>query len=136
MSDFNQQVIAEFRANGGRVGGSFADASLLLLHTTGARTGAARVNPMVYLRDGERVFVFASRRGADTHPDWYFNLKANPDVRVEIGTEDLAARAVVLEGEERDRVFARQVELQPRFGEYQAKTARVIPVIELVPAAR
>ncbi|MCD4525704.1 nitroreductase family deazaflavin-dependent oxidoreductase [Nocardioides sp. cx-173] len=133
MSDFNQQVIAEFRANHGRVGGRFEGAPLLLLHSTGAKSGQERVNPMMYLRDGERYVVFASRAGADTHPDWYRNLKAHPEVRIEVGDEELAVRAVEVTGEERDRLYAQQTALYPRFGDYQDQTSRVIPVVALLP---
>lgn len=128
---WNEKIIDEFRANEGRVGGNFAGSPLLLLHTTGAKSGKERINPMMYLREDGRTFVFASKAGADTSPDWYHNLVANPEVTVEIGTETHAATAVPLTGAERDRIYARQSELYPRFGEYQAKTSRVIPVVEL-----
>ncbi|MCD4536251.1 nitroreductase family deazaflavin-dependent oxidoreductase [Nocardioides sp. cx-169] len=133
MSDFNQQVIAEFRANHGRVGGRFEGAPLLLLHSTGAKSGQERVNPMMYLRDGERYVVFASRAGADTDPDWFRNLKAHPEVRIEVGDGELAVRAVEVTGEERDRLYAQQTALYPRFGDYQDQTSRVIPVVALLP---
>jgi deazaflavin-dependent oxidoreductase (nitroreductase family) len=131
VTDWNQEIIEEFRANGGRVGGSFAGAPVLLLHTRGARTGKERVNPMMYLDlDGGR-YVFASKAGADTNPDWYHNLVANPDVTVELGTETYQARAVVVPGESRDRIYAEQASRYPGFAEYAAKTKRVIPVVEL-----
>ena len=132
MNDRNAAIIDEFRANGGKVGGSFEGAPVLLLHTTGAKSGLPRVNPMMYLENAERVFVFASKAGADTHPDWYHNLRANPEVSVELGQEHYEATAVVLDREERDRVYAAQVARYPGFGDYQNKTARVIPVVELV----
>ncbi|MFB9627949.1 nitroreductase/quinone reductase family protein [Nonomuraea helvata] len=135
MSDFNQQVIEEFRANGGTVGGMFEGAPLVLLTTTGARTGRRRTNPAVYLRDGERVLVFASNAGADANPAWYHNVLANPRVIVELGAERFAARAVPLEGEERDRMYARQSAIDPAFAAYQEGTARVIPVVALHPEA-
>ncbi|TYB67227.1 nitroreductase family deazaflavin-dependent oxidoreductase [Nonomuraea sp. PA05] len=133
MTDFNQQVIEEFRANGGQVGGMFEGAPLVLLTTVGARTGRRRTNPAVYLRDGDRVLVFASNAGADTHPAWYHNVVAQPRVTVELGRETFAARAVPLEGAERDRMYARQAELDPAFAAYQAGTSRVIPVVALHP---
>jgi len=129
--DWNQKIIAEFRANEGRVAGPFEDAPLLLLHTTGAKSGQERVSPVMYLREDGRTYVFASKAGADTNPDWYHNLRANPEVTVEIGTETHQATAVPVEGAERDRVYARQSELFPQFAEYQTKTSRVIPVVEL-----
>ncbi|MDA8292127.1 MAG: nitroreductase family deazaflavin-dependent oxidoreductase [Actinomycetota bacterium] len=133
VNDWNGKIIDEFRANDGRLSGSFEGATVLLLHTTGARTGAERVNPMVYLElDGHR-YVFASKAGADAHPDWYHNLVANPEVTVEAGGPSYRARAVPVTGPERDRIYAEQVAVMPGFGEYQAKTSRVIPVVEIVP---
>lgn len=131
-NDWNARIIEEFRTNEGRVGGNFAGAPVLLLHTRGARSGAERVNPMMYLEENGRRYVFASKAGAPTNPDWYHNLVANPDVTVEMGAETFPARAVVLIGAERDRVYARQAELYPGFREYQERTRRVIPVVELV----
>ena len=131
VQDWNARIIDEFRTNGGRVGGQFEGAPLLLLRTTGARSGAERTNPMLYFDlDGHR-YVFASKAGADTHPDWYRNLVAHPDVSVEVGTESYRARAVAVEGAERDRIYAEQARRFPGFGEYAAKTTRVIPVVEL-----
>ncbi len=132
MNDRNAAIIDEFRANGGKVGGSFEGAPVLLLHTTGAKSGSERVNPMMYLEESGRIFVFASKAGADTHPDWYHNLRANPEVSVELGTQHVEATAVVLDGEHRDRIYAVQVARFPGFGDYQNKTTRVIPVVELV----
>lgn len=129
--DFNQQVIEEFRANRGRVGGPFEDARLLLLTTTGARTGARHTTPVGYLPDGDRVLVIASAGGVSRHPDWFHNVVANPRVTVEDGTFTYDAIATVLEGAERDRLFARAVEFDPGWGDYQAKTTRVIPVVAL-----
>ena len=131
VNDWNRQVIEEFRANAGRVGGRFEGAPVRLLHTTGARTGAERVNPMMYLELDGRVFVFASKAGAHTHPDWYHNLKRHPRVEVELGAETFAADATTLERAERDRVYAIQAERYPGFAEYESKTHRVIPVVEL-----
>lgn len=132
VQDWNRQIIEEFRANEGRVGGRFEGAPVLLLHTTGARSGQERVNPMMYLDlDGHR-YVFASKAGADTNPDWYHNLVAHPTVSVEVGSEMYEATAVPLTGADRDRVYEEQARRFPGFAEYQAKTTRVIPVVELV----
>ncbi|NUW43572.1 nitroreductase family deazaflavin-dependent oxidoreductase [Nonomuraea rhodomycinica] len=130
-NDFNQQVIDEFRANGGKVGGMFEGAPLVLLTTTGRKSGKQVTTPVMYLKDGERVIVIASYAGADHHPAWYHNLVANPEVTAEVGTETYRARAEVVEGEERDRLFARMVEQAPGFAEYQNKTERRIPVVAL-----
>ena len=132
IHDWNAQIIEEFRSNEGRVGGQFDGAPVLLLHTTGARSGIERVNPMMYLNDDGRVYVFASKAGADTNPDWFHNLVANPQVTVEIGTETISATAIPLESLERDRVYAIQAAAYPGFAEYQEATERVIPVVELV----
>jgi deazaflavin-dependent oxidoreductase (nitroreductase family) len=131
---WNATIIAEFRANDGKVGGPFEGSPVLLLHTTGARTRAERTNPMMYLSEGERIFVFASKAGADTNPDWFYNLVAEPHVTVEMGKEKFSAAARPVVGEEHDRIYAVQAERYPGFAEYQAKTARVIPVVELVRA--
>jgi deazaflavin-dependent oxidoreductase (nitroreductase family) len=130
--DWNARIIAEFRENEGQVGGQFAGAPMLLLHTKGAKTGQERVNPMMYLADGDRYLVFASKGGAPTSPDWYHNLVAHPDVLVDLGTETFEAAAAVVTGAERDDLYARQAALYPGFAEYQAKTERVIPVVALV----
>lgn len=130
-NDWNARIIEEFRANGGRVGGQFEGAPMLLLHTTGARSGQERVNPMMYLDFENRRFVFASKAGADTHPDWYHNLVAHPEVSVEAGTETYQATAVPVAGDERDRIYAEQARRYPGFADYAAKTSRVIPVVEL-----
>jgi deazaflavin-dependent oxidoreductase (nitroreductase family) len=130
-NDWNQAIITEFRANGGKVGGQFAGAPLLLLTTTGAKTGQNRTTPVMYNTDGGRLLVFASKAGAPTNPDWYHNLVAHPEVTVEVGTENYPARATVLQGEERDRLFKRHSEQYPGFAEYQAKTTRTIPVVAL-----
>ena len=135
FDEMNRTVIDEFRANGGKAGGIFEGKPLVLLHHIGAKSGTERIAPLVYLPDNGRVYIFASKGGADTNPDWYHNLVANPEVTVEIGTETYSATARVLEGAERDEVYARQVEAEPQFGEYQAKTERVIPVVELVRAS-
>lgn len=132
MPDFNQQIIDEFRANAGRVGGPFEGARLLLLTTTGASSGARHTTPLAYLPDGaERVLVIASAGGSDKHPDWFHNLVANPQVTVEVGSFTYEAKADVLTGAERDRLFARAAEANPGWAAYQAKTDRVIPVVAL-----
>jgi deazaflavin-dependent oxidoreductase (nitroreductase family) len=131
MSDFNKAVIEEFRANHGKVGGGFDGAPVVLLTTTGAKTGQKRVNPLVALVEGDTLYVVASKGGAPTDPDWYHNLVANPDVEVEFGDERFAAVAVPVSRAERDRLFAAQIALQPAFAEYEKATTRVIPVVEL-----
>lgn len=133
MSDFNQRTIAEFRANDGKVGGAFEGAPLLLLHTTGARSGEPRVNPVMYLRDGDRSIVFASKAGADSNPDWYWNLRAESRARIELGERTLDVRAVELNGTERDEKYRIQAQRYPGFAEYQRNTDRIIPVVALVP---
>jgi deazaflavin-dependent oxidoreductase (nitroreductase family) len=132
MSDWNQKIIEEFRSNKGRVGGQFEGAPLLLLHTKGAKTGADRVHPMMYLDLEGRRFVFASKGGAPSNPDWYTNLVANPTVKVEVEGDDYEATAKPVAGEERDEIYAVQAGRYPGFAEYQDKTDRVIPVVELV----
>jgi deazaflavin-dependent oxidoreductase (nitroreductase family) len=131
VNDFNQQIIDEFRANDGRVGGPFEGARLLLLHTTGAKSGKERVNPLAYRRDGDRLVVFGSKAGAPTHPDWYHNLRAHPDATVEVGTERFPVRAHVAEGAEHTRLWEAQKADVPTFAEYEQKTDRPIPVIIL-----
>jgi deazaflavin-dependent oxidoreductase (nitroreductase family) len=131
VNDWNAKIIEEFRRNGGRVGGQFEGAPMLLLTTTGAKSGQERVNPMMYLLENGTVYVFASKAGAPTNPDWYHNLVAHPEVTVELGGESFRATARVVEGPERDRIYAHQSELYPGFAEYQQKTDRVIPVVAL-----
>jgi deazaflavin-dependent oxidoreductase (nitroreductase family) len=133
--DFNARIIEEFHANDGRVGGMFEDSTLLLLHHVGAKTGQDRINPLAYNRDGDRYVIFASKAGAPTNPDWYHNLKAHPDVSIEVGTDTIDVVAAEATGEERERLFSAQVERSPGFGDYQAKTDRVIPVIVLTPSS-
>ncbi|MFI1016733.1 nitroreductase/quinone reductase family protein [Streptomyces sp. NPDC020965] len=131
-NDFNQRIIDEFRANGGRVGGPFEGGRLLLLTTTGARSGARHTTPVGYLPNGgDSVLVIASAGGAPHHPDWYHNLVAVPRVTVESGVFTYDAEAAVLTGDDRDRAFARAVESDPGWAEYQAKTSRIIPVVAL-----
>ncbi|MBX0328964.1 nitroreductase family deazaflavin-dependent oxidoreductase [Oscillochloris sp. ZM17-4] len=128
-NDFNQAIIAEFRANGGNVGGQFAGAPMLLLNTVGARSGQPRTSPLVYNTDGERIVIIASKGGAPSNPDWYYNLLANPEVTVEVGAEQFVARASFPEGAERDRLFDQMAAKMPFFAEYQRNTERVIPVV-------
>jgi deazaflavin-dependent oxidoreductase (nitroreductase family) len=131
INEFNRAVIAEFRANGGKVGGRFAGAPMLLLTTIGARSGGPRTTPLVYTTDADRIVIIASFAGAPKHPAWFLNLRANPEVTVEVGTETFKARAVVPEGAERDRLFNQQAEQMPNFAEYQEKTTRTIPAVVL-----
>lgn len=131
MNAWNQQIIEEFRAHGGKVGGNFEGAPLLLLHTTGAKSGAERINPVMYQRVGDQLAVFASKAGAPSHPDWYYNLLAHPDVEAEVGTERLKMVAHVVEGTERELIWERQKEMFPNFAEYESKTDRKIPVVVL-----
>jgi deazaflavin-dependent oxidoreductase (nitroreductase family) len=131
VHDFNQSIIDEFRANDGVVGGPFEGAPMVLLTTTGAKSGRPHTTPVVYLRLGDDVYVFGSKAGAPTHPAWYHNLVANPRVTVELGDETYEAEAEVLAGDQRDRVFDEQVTRMPGFADYQQNTTRVIPVIML-----
>lgn len=130
-NDWNDQIIAEFRANEGRVGGPFEGAPMVILTSTGAKTGKPHTNPLMYLPDGERVVVFASMGGAPDDPQWFRNLVANPEATAEVGTEKFKVRAVVTEGEERDRLFEEQKKRYPQFAEYETKTTRTIPVVAL-----
>ena len=131
LDDFNRKIVEEFRANGGKVGGMFEGAPLLLLTTTGAKSGRELVSPLVMTAEADRWLIYASVGGADHHPAWYHNLVANPDVTVEVGTERFLARARVVTGEERDRLYAEQANRMTNFREYQERTSRVIPVVEL-----
>ena len=130
--DWNKAIIDEFRANGGKVGGQFAGAPLLILHSVGARSGKAHVNPLMYRDLGHgRVAVFASKGGAPTNPDWYHNLVASPRGRIELGTETFDVTARVAGREERLRIWATQKQRYPNFAEYERKTKREIPVVVL-----
>jgi len=131
VNDFNRRIIEEFRANAGRVGGGFEGADLLLLTTTGRKSGQEHTTPVMYSREGDTVLVYASAAGAPKHPDWYENLVANPHVVVEIGEERFEATARPLEGEERDRAYAAQAARVSNFADYEEKTDRVIPVVAL-----
>jgi deazaflavin-dependent oxidoreductase (nitroreductase family) len=134
-SDFNAGVIEEFRANGGKAGGMFEGKPLLLVHNVGAKSGREFVTPLVYLADDDRYVIFASKGGAPVNPGWYHNLKARPNVSIEVGTDTLEVVAEEAIGEERDRLYGIQEQQQPQFAEYAVKTKRKIPVIVLTPRA-
>src|SRR6185503_12815776 len=129
VNDFNRNLIDEFRTNEGKVTGIFGGAPLLLLTTTGAKSGRTHTAPLVYLQDGDRIAIFGSKGGAPSHPAWYHNLVANPEVTVEVPGDTFEARAVVIDGAERERLFSAQKQAMPAFAEYEAKTDRQIPVI-------
>ena len=131
MLDFNKKIIEEFRANGGVVGAPFENAPLLLLGTTGAKSGEHRTNPLAYLDEGERLIIIASFAGAPTNPPWYYNLQANPEVTLEVGTDKYQALASVVKEPERSELYAKMAAVMPAFAEYEQKTTRVIPVIAL-----
>lgn len=132
MNDFNAQIIEEFRANDGAVGGSFEGAPMVLVHHTGAKSGTERVTPLVYQADGDRWVVFASKAGAPTNPDWFHNLVANPETTIEVGADTVPVTASVAEGEDHDRLWSAQKELMPGFAEYEEKAqGRRIPVVVL-----
>ena len=130
-ADFNEQLIAEFRANEGQVTGIFAGRPLLLLTTTGRKSGTPRTMPLVYSTDGDHLVIIASKGGAPTNPDWYHNLVANPEVTIELGAETFDARATVVAGAERERLYEQQAATMPAFSEYKQKTTREIPVVVL-----
>lgn len=129
--EFNARNIAEFRSTGGKLGGPFEGAPVLLLTTTGAKSGQPRTSPMMYLPEGDRIFVFASNEGKDNHPSWYHNLRANPSATVEIGTETFPVTTTEITGAEHDRLYDIQAQRYPGFAGYRERTDRVIPVIEL-----
>ncbi len=131
VQDFNKSIIDEFRANNGVVGGQFAGAPLLLLTSTGAKSGLSRVNPLAYLADKNRHIIFASYAGGPTNPPWYHNLLANPEVYVEVDSDSFRARAQIVSEPERTELFKKMANAMPAFAEYQTKTTRVIPVIAL-----
>ncbi len=134
MSDWNENITEEFRANAGKVGGMFEGAPLLLLHHVGARTGTERVSPLMYQSVDGGYAIFASKEGADTNPDWFYNLKANPNTKVEVGAETVPVRARVAEGAEHDHIWTTQKDEWPQFAEYEEKSARdIIPVLVLEP---
>jgi len=131
MSDWNKSIIEEFRANKGKVGGYFAGRDLLLLHTKGAKSGAERINPVAYFIDDNRYVIIASKSGADSNPDWYYNLLANPEVTVEVGTDQFQATAKPTSEPERTELYGKMEAINSGFTEYKTKTSRVIPVLTL-----
>ncbi len=131
MNDWNQQIIAEFRANAGKVGGPFEGAPMVLVQHKGARTGTERTTPLMYLPNGDDIVIFASKAGAPDNPDWYHNLLAHPETTAELGTETVAVRARVAEGDERDDLWTRQKAAYPQFQGYEDATDRIIPVVVL-----
>ncbi|MCB8945616.1 MAG: nitroreductase family deazaflavin-dependent oxidoreductase [Ardenticatenaceae bacterium] len=133
VNDWNKKIIEEFRANEGKVGGQFANTTLLLLHTMGAKSGQSRINPVAYTKDNGRYVIIASKGGAPTNPDWYYNLVANPEVEVEVGTEQFTAKAAVVPEPERTRLYNQMAAQYTGFAEYEQKTTRAIPVITLTP---
>ena len=130
-NNFNQNIIEEFRSNSGKVGGYFANADLLLLTTTGAKSGQQRTMPLAYTTDGERLVISASKGGAPSNPDWYHNLLAHPVATVEVGTERYQVRAAVTDEPKRSQLYAKMVEKMPGFAEYERNTTRKIPVLTL-----
>jgi deazaflavin-dependent oxidoreductase (nitroreductase family) len=135
MSDWNSKIIEEFRANGGKVGGQFEGAPLLLLHTVGAKTGQQRVHPVMYQSVADGYAVFASKGGAPTNPDWYHNVLVHPRVKAEVGTTTVELHARVAEGAEREQIWTAQKAAYPGFADYERKTSRKIPVIVLEPVS-
>ena len=134
MSDWNQKIIDEFHANGGRVGGMFEGASMILIHHVGAKSGGGRVTPLVsFPEDGGRMVIIASAAGAPKHPAWYYNLTANPKIDVEVGTETFPVIAEEIAGDERDAIWQRVITERPGFADYQRKTSRTIPLLRLTP---
>jgi deazaflavin-dependent oxidoreductase (nitroreductase family) len=131
-NDWNNGVIKEFRENGGKVGGMFEGATMIIVHAIGAKSGKVRETPLVYFGEGDRIFIYASKGGAPENPAWYHNLVANPRVKVEVGTEAFEVEARELSGAERDEYYEKQAAVMSNFAEYAAKTTRVIPVFELV----
>lgn len=131
MSDWNKQIIAEFRANDGKVGGPFENMTLLLLHTIGAKSGQERINPLATIKDGDRWVIIASKGGAPSNPDWFYNIVANPLVGVEYGTEEFEAQATIIEEPERTQLYNKVAALYHAFAGYAERTDRVIPVITL-----
>ena len=129
--DWNKMIIEEFRANGGKVGGRFEGRTLLLLHTSGAKSGQPRINPVAYVKDDNRLVIVASKGGAPTNPDWYYNLVAHSDVTVEVGTEQFQVHATVAAEPDRTRLYQKMVDMMPGFAEYEQKTTRKIPVFIL-----
>jgi len=133
INAFNRGIIEEFRASGGKVGGPFEGAPMLLLTSTGAKSGELRTSPVVHTRDGERYIIIASKSGAPTNPDWYHNLMANPTATIEVGADTIKVRAEAAHGDERQRLWDQHVAAMPNFAEYEKLTDRVIPVVVLTP---
>jgi deazaflavin-dependent oxidoreductase (nitroreductase family) len=135
FNDWNKLVIEEFRANEGKVGGQFENMTLLLLNTFGANSGKKRVNPVAYIKDGDRYVVAASKGGAPSHPDWYYNLKAHPEIVIEVGDQKVSVLAEFPTEPERTELYRKLSSKYPGFKEYEKKTSRIIPVVTLVPRA-
>jgi len=131
ISEWNQAIVEEFRANGGNVGGRFTDRTLLLLHTIGRKSGEERINPLAYVQDDDRYVVIASKGGSDEHPDWYYNLTAHSNVAIEVGTDSFQVHAEEAQEPERTRLYEKMIEMMPAFADYRQKAARVIPVFIL-----
>lgn len=131
ISEWNQAIVEEFRANGGNVGGRFTDRTLLLLHTIGRNSGEERINPLAYVQDDGRYVIIASKGGADAHPDWYYNLTSHPDVTIEVGVDTFPVHAKEAQEPERTRLYEKMIEMMPAFADYRQKAARVIPVFIL-----
>lgn len=131
MSDWNDKIIDEFRTNAGKVGGYFEGKPMLLLHSTGAKTGKEHINPAIYTTDGDKLVIIASNGGAPKHPDWYHNLVAHPDATVEVGTDKFQVRAEVVPEPDRTRLYKQMITVMDSFAEYEQKTTRVIPVFRL-----
>ena len=131
MAEFNKKVIDEFRSSGGKVGGQFAGAPMIIVTHTGAKSGKSYTTPLVFSKDGDKCVIIASKAGAPKNPSWYYNLVAHPEVTLEIGAEKFKAKATEVKGAERDRLFAEQAKMMPQFNDYAKKTARKIPVFTL-----
>lgn len=131
VDELNNPIIEEFRSNGGKIGGTFTGKNMLLLQTIGAKSNQPRINPLGYMKDGDAFVIIASKGGAPTNPDWYYNVQAHSDVWVEVGTERFRAHATIPERQERDRLFANFAEQEPGFSEYQKNTSRILPVVIL-----
>ncbi len=136
MSDWNKAIIDEFHANKGKVGGPFEGFNLLLLHTIGAKSGLERINPVMYFMDGDRYVIIASKGGADTNPDWYYNLLANPEISIEVDTKQFPVVATVTSEPERTKLYEKMESISHGFTEYKHKTSRIIPVLTLRPKSR
>jgi deazaflavin-dependent oxidoreductase (nitroreductase family) len=131
MAEFNKKVVDEFRSSGGKVGGQFAGAPMIIVTHTGAKSGKTYTTPLVFSKDGDKCVIIASKAGAPKNPSWYYNLVAHPEVTLEIGAEKFTAKATEARGAERDRLFAEQAKMMPQFNDYAKKTSRKIPVFTL-----